>query len=408
MYLLALGRRIRHFFLELRYRLQQPLSFLDFFKNAWMAFVESVQTVFYLPTILVRLGLQWFTDSHHKTRYFLHAFIVAFTFLISIGGILPKGELGHIAVSASTRYVTGFGSQVESSKYAAILDNGYLAKSNIATTDVRSRRTEGIEDYVIQPGDTASTIAYRFGLSTKALQWANQLQDINRLRPGQTLTILPTSGVIHKVEEGESVASLSQKYEVPEARLREANQLIAAVQLVNEQEIVVPLPDSRIPDMPKPEPPPPSPAVASRPAASTASPGGLSVSSANVGATVGSGAFAWPTSGRITRNFYQHARGDGAIDIANRSRPPVYASDGGVVVVAGWDRTGYGNRVDINHGNGFITRYAHLDGIYVSTGQQVSRGQVIGQMGCTGRCSGPHVHFMIILNGVPVNPESYL
>ncbi|HDS11668.1 MAG TPA: M23 family metallopeptidase, partial [Candidatus Wirthbacteria bacterium] len=62
----------------------------------------------------------------------------------------------------------------------------------------------------------------------------------------------------------------------------------------------------------------------------------------------------------------------------------------------------------INHGNGFVTRYAHLDAIYVSPGQQVSRGELIGKMGCTGRCSGPHVHFMIIESGTPRDPMNYL
>jgi murein DD-endopeptidase MepM/ murein hydrolase activator NlpD len=96
-------------------------------------------------------------------------------------------------------------------------------------------------------------------------------------------------------------------------------------------------------------------------------------------------------------------------DIANRAAPPVIAADGGVVTVAGWpDNYGYGNRVMIDHGNGYQTLYAHLSNIYVSTGQRVSKGQAVGKMGSTGRSTGTHLHFEIRFKGIAVNPLAIL
>ena len=79
------------------------------------------------------------------------------------------------------------------------------------------------------------------------------------------------------------------------------------------------------------------------------------------------------------------------------------------MVVAGWpDNYGYGNRVVIDHGNGYRTLYGHFSSIYVVAGQTVGRGDAIGRMGCTGRCTGTHLHFEVIQNGVYLNPLSVL
>jgi murein DD-endopeptidase MepM/ murein hydrolase activator NlpD len=85
------------------------------------------------------------------------------------------------------------------------------------------------------------------------------------------------------------------------------------------------------------------------------------------------------------------------------------AAEGGNVIVAGWpDNYGFGNRVVIDHGNGYQTTYAHLANIYVKSGQRVSRGQTVGQMGSTGRSTGTHLHFEVHYKGVAVNPLAIL
>ena len=124
------------------------------------------------------------------------------------------------------------------------------------------------------------------------------------------------------------------------------------------------------------------------------------------GTVTGTGQFAWPTSGNITQTFKWYHQ---AIDIANRAAPDILAADAGSVIVVGWPAPwDYGNRVIIDHGNGFVTWYAHLSQIYVSAGQTVGRGQALGRMGSTGRSTGTHLHFEIHKDGVKQDPLAYL
>lgn len=95
------------------------------------------------------------------------------------------------------------------------------------------------------------------------------------------------------------------------------------------------------------------------------------------------------------------------IDIARPSNYNIKASDNGVVTAVGWEGT-YGQRIVINHNNGYETVYAHLSEIKVSVGQVVPQGSVIGIMGSTGRSTGTHLHFEVHKNGALVDPLSYL
>lgn len=93
------------------------------------------------------------------------------------------------------------------------------------------------------------------------------------------------------------------------------------------------------------------------------------------------------------------------VDIAAPKGTPIYASEEGVVTLAGWSGS-YGRCVLIDHENGVVTRYAHQSKIIVKVGQRVEQGQIIGYVGSTGRSTGPHLHFEIIENGRTVNPTT--
>jgi murein DD-endopeptidase MepM/ murein hydrolase activator NlpD len=116
----------------------------------------------------------------------------------------------------------------------------------------------------------------------------------------------------------------------------------------------------------------------------------------------------WPVSGPVVSPFgYRWGRLHAGIDIAVPYGTPIHAAAAGTVVLAGWV-SGYGNYTCIDHGGGLATCYAHQSSYAVSQGAAVSQGQVIGYVGCTGHCFGPHLHFEVRINGAPVDPLGYL
>jgi murein DD-endopeptidase MepM/ murein hydrolase activator NlpD len=118
--------------------------------------------------------------------------------------------------------------------------------------------------------------------------------------------------------------------------------------------------------------------------------------------------FIWPVNGPVVSPFgMRWGRLHAGIDIAVPSGTPIRAAGSGTVAIAGWVG-GYGNYTCINHGGGIATCYGHQSSIGVSVGQHVSQGQLIGAVGCTGHCFGPHVHFEVRINGTPVDPMGYL
>lgn len=121
-----------------------------------------------------------------------------------------------------------------------------------------------------------------------------------------------------------------------------------------------------------------------------------------------SGVLSWPKSGKITSPYGTRSRGfHSGIDISAKTGDAVYAAAGGKVVLASWYYA-YGNCIVVDHGNGMKTRYAHLSAYNCKVGDQVARGQQIGRAGNTGRSTGPHLHFEVIVNGSTKNPVNYL
>lgn len=250
-------------------------------------------------------------------------------------------------------------------------------------------RSEIIE-YEVQQGDTVSDIAEKFGVSIDTIRWANKLNSIKDIKPGQKLKILPVTGLTHQVGHGETIYSIAKKYSVDAQTIvnwpynsysnDETFALAAGQTLV-------------VPDgvMPKEIPWVPQQYVALKQA-----PAG--------GTAAGTGNFVWPAGGRITQRFVWYHKG---LDIANKDAPSIVAADAGKVISAGW-LSGYGNQVTIDHGSGMATLYGHMTKLYVSAGQTVSQGQALGQMGATGRATGTHLHFEIRKSGAAQDPLAYL
>lgn len=107
------------------------------------------------------------------------------------------------------------------------------------------------------------------------------------------------------------------------------------------------------------------------------------------------------------RTLLGSTRHHSGVDLAAPSGTPIYSTGSGVVTKSGWG-TGYGQYVEIDHGNGYITRYAHASRLLVNAGDQVKAGEHIANVGCTGRCTGPHLHFEVVKDGQRKNPSAYL
>ena len=115
---------------------------------------------------------------------------------------------------------------------------------------------------------------------------------------------------------------------------------------------------------------------------------------------------------RVSSNYGGRTMGGRAenhsgLDLAAPAGTPIYATGPGIVTKSGWGN-GYGQYVEINHGNGYITRYAHASRLVARVGDKVSPGDHIANVGCTGRCTGPHLHYEVVKDGQRKNPSTYL
>ncbi len=117
----------------------------------------------------------------------------------------------------------------------------------------------------------------------------------------------------------------------------------------------------------------------------------------------------WPTWGTITSVFGERRAGHihKGLDIANSTGTNIHATASGVVIFAGWQGS-YGRKVMIYHGFGYTTVYAHLSKIYVNVGDEVTKDDIIGAMGDTGNSTGTHLHYEVLVDGIPNNPADFL
>lgn len=263
--------------------------------------------------------------------------------------------------------------------------SGYLIMAqgdNLGAGTLISDSSKGeVTEYRVVDGDTVSSIAQKFGVSIDTIVWENNLKSVDAIKPQQVLRILPITGVRYKVSRGETIHSIAKKTQV------DAQAIIDYpfnTFLDDETFALSAGQDLIIPEGIKPEVAVPLKTVAKIVGA--------------IPGVVGEGNFMWPTTGIITQRFYWYHP---AIDIANHSNPPIFAAQGGTVVISGWNGGGYGNYVMIDHGNGYQTLYAHMlkNSIVVKAGDRVSQGQRLGTMGSTGRSTGTHLHFEIRVKG---------
>jgi Peptidase family M23/LysM domain len=250
--------------------------------------------------------------------------------------------------------------------------------------------------YEVKAGDTLWSLALDFGrdLDTMSCTTSPTGSDAEKLIPGQTIIVPALDDLCYTVTPGETLAGIAARHglSVEEVTAVAWNGFGTPPYTVRQRQRVL-LPGARPDARPRPE----------RRAVSYASDAWAQTAWPDW--KYGDGKFIWPVEGPISQGS---RAGHRAIDIAVPIGTPVKAADRGQVVYAGWNPTGYGFRVVIDHGIDYLTLYAHLSDIYVEAGQTVGKGQVIGVSGSNGNITGPHLHFEIRDYGILVDPLTLL
>ncbi len=285
-----------------------------------------------------------------------------------------------------------------------LVEDGFLMKSS-SLTEQGSRRAyaQGIL-YTVAAGDSLEKVAAKYHIKADTIRYANNFSDDTQLKPGQQLVILPVDGVLHTVTRGQTLNRIAELYGVSAADISSQNRIDGGFILAG-QELIIP---GGKPIVAKPvqiavNPSKPGVPVPNKP--TPPAPG-----KAGAAAVITSGILQMPCE-KCSFTQYFHP-GHYAVDIQEKGGGPVFAAEAGTVIRAdyGWNG-GYGNVIEIDHGNGLVTLYGHSKTLYVKKGDKVTRGQNISAMGNSGRvygATGIHVHFEVQVNGEKKNPLLYL
>ena len=257
--------------------------------------------------------------------------------------------------------------------------------------------------HIIEVGENFWTIGAIYDINPLEIEAANPDRDQFRLQPGDEINLLMTKSLITVstveeieyiedidfeviVEANDSMFTNEKKIKVEGERgqiniianLTKHNGVVFEKEILNEEIIKEPIAQVVI------------------------------KGTKEVPKTAATGSLAMPTRGRLSSPYGSRSgRFHRGIDIAAPTGTAINAADGGTVSVSGWMGS-YGNMIEINHGNGYVTRYAHASKLLVKKGEKVYKGQLIAKVGNTGRSTGPHLHFEVLINGVNQNPSKYV
>lgn len=401
-----------------------------FLKTIWNAFFQWPSLKLYRLYFPLRLLLiNIFKPAKNKiiypltTRHAIHALVILAAILVTTNSIKAKGldqseigknnilfkfagsdpeiiETSTTPIAKTKTYEETMGSIAytptmeggeETEPTITSETGGAIVKPNLIEPSTTGPRSEVVY-YTVAEGDTVSTIAEKFGISTNTILWENKLSATSLIKPGEQLTILPVSGTSHQVKTGETLSQIAKKYGVAEEEILNYNQLASAGMIEKDEILLIPGGEPPTPIIPQKKS-----GLAFLTDIFTGKPPSAAVPSGEK--------LLWPTpSHKINQYFtWRHS----GLDIDGTYSSPIYAADDGRVESVGWSG-GYGLRIVINHGGSKETLYGHTSKTFVKVGQRVSKGETIAMMGCTGRCTGTHVHFEVFISGRKVNPLKYL
>ncbi len=231
-----------------------------------------------------------------------------------------------------------------------------------------------ISIYSVHEGDSLASIAKMFNVSVNTILWANNKAKGAKLAIGETLVILPVSGIEYEVKKGDTIEAISKKYKGDPDEVRSFNGLNDGEQPIIGATVIIP--DGEMP---------------------TIAPKKTKPATSKLRGATGPDFSNYYQAPLASYRKSQGLHGYNGVDLVEYAGAAVLAAASGDVVVArqGGYNGGYGNYVVIQHGNGTQTLYGHLQSVSISPGSRVVQGQVIGSLGNTGRSTGPHLHFEV-------------
>lgn len=254
----------------------------------------------------------------------------------------------------------------------------YLLAGSTKAVAVEKSVEPMVVQYQVQPGDTIDSISQYYNVDAEIVALMNGLEDQSKLREHQLLLIPNEQTIVYQVKEGDNLSGIALEYNVPVDKIIDENELSGQNGLEIGQQLAISVPLAR------------------------------EVISPNISRGQSFLSFLWPVDGIVSSPFgLRDGRQHQGLDIAADYGLPVKAARGGRVTFAG-PRGTYGKAIIIQHAAGFYTLYAHTSKILVNTGDIVETGQEIALIGSTGRSTGPHLHFEIRRNEVPLNPIKFL
>ncbi len=378
------------------------LAFLVFLVNSFFDLIKALLVFF----VFMKEQLWWsFVRRGYRAKWIvlLLVFMILAIYAVGYDTVLYMFERSKVFEKVNISPV-----------YAAGTADPILAEEAMLLTDVSDNGVFTYYTYyTVKKGDTPAGIAKRFGIKVETLLWANKLSRYSRLKVGQRLKVPLADGVLHTVKKGETLEQIAKRYKSTVADILEANWLDSPTDIKPGMEIFVPegtLPTEQLQQL------------AQRLRTSTRVSYGTARKSPVRSKCGGLPQFltVWPVEGpsRFSRGSTRFHTAWDIISSTSNKHPYILAAGSGRVVFAGVDgcgyrrtrRCGYAWRIDIDHGNGYITRYAHLKAgsLLVRVGQYVKAGQRIAQMGDTGWATGIHLHFEVRrVGGNRLNPACF-
>lgn len=362
--------------------------------RGFLPFKNFSTKVSYLIKKRLVYGLFWSRSNAYKK--YAHFFVVIFTVITFVTGI--NASLTEAGTSALNSDIAINPGNID------LLEQGSDIQSVLVTDSTRDFE---VTNYVIEKGDTLTSIANKFGITEGAVKDSN-LDVLDYWEPflaeGDTLKIPEINGVIIPVESGDTIDSIMGKIRKGDRLdIIEINNLLSPDYGVGTRTEVF-VPDGEVVAPPKPEPVIPTVIYANAPssygpipAAGQAALNGISF--INPLSHPSCAGYGW------SRGFSSWHNG---VDLARGGGCEIRAAAAGTVRFSGWEPQGGGYAVTIDHGNGVHTVYYHNSVLYVRPGQGVSAGQEISRMGCTGLCTGTHLHLGLRVNYVYTDPAIYV